>query len=267
MDHDLIWRLEALYTAAWPPLRRESVGDWLVKFAPGVSRRANSANPVRARLRDVDSSIEACARRYRDSSMPALFRILSILEPEAGARLDRLGYRPEGETVNLYARIDDAVAKRDDAVTIFPRPSAEWLAAMIAAQGHTGDKAETYRRIVGAIAIDAAFVVLRQDGEPAALAYGAKDNGVMAIESVITEARYRGRGLATRALSALIAWAASRSAQAVCLQVEATNERGMRLYRRLGLKQELYRYDYRREPGAAAYTPDWMQTGVDTIRK
>ena len=75
MDHDLIWRLEALYTAAWPPLRRESVGDWLVKFAPGVSRRANSANPLRARLRDVDSSIEACARRYRDSSMPALFRI------------------------------------------------------------------------------------------------------------------------------------------------------------------------------------------------
>jgi len=85
MDHDLIWRLEALYTAAWPPLRRESVGDWLVKFAPGVSRRANSANPLRARLRDVDSSIEACARRYRDSSMPALFRILSILEHEAGA--------------------------------------------------------------------------------------------------------------------------------------------------------------------------------------
>ena len=74
----------------------------------------------------------------------------------------------------------------------------------------------------------------------------------MAIESVITEARYRGRGLATRALSALIDWAASRGTQAVCLQVEATNERGMRLYRRLGLKQELYRYDYRREPGAAA---------------
>ena len=45
---------------------------------------------------------------------------------------------------------------------------------MIAAQGHTGDKAETYRRIVGAIAIDAAFVVLRQDGEPAAWPMGQR---------------------------------------------------------------------------------------------
>lgn len=261
MDHETAWRLEALYTEAWPPLRREIVSDWLVKFAPGVSRRANSANPLRAQVRDVDSSIEACARRYRKSGMPALFRILSVMEPEAGARLDRLGYRPEGETVNLYARIDDAVAKRDDAVTIFPRPSAEWLAAMIAAQGHTGDKAETYRRLVGAITIPAAFVSLRHQGELAALAYGALDQGVMCFESVVTLERHRGRGFATRALSALIDWAAERGAQAVCLQVEATNERGRRLYHSLGLRQELYRYDYRREPDAPAYTPSWVDAG------
>ena len=79
----------------------------------------------------------------------------------------------------------------------------------------------------------------------------------MAIESVVTAARHRGRGLARRALSALIDWAAAQGAQAVCLQVEATNERGIRLYRRLGLRRELYRYDYRREPGAVVYTPPW----------
>jgi N-acetylglutamate synthase len=247
-DDPQIWRLEALYTAAWPPLRQETIGDWLLKFAPGVSRRANSANPLRPQLRDVDATIAECERRYRAAGMPALFRILSILSPEAGTRLDRLGYRPEGETVNLDARIDDAVAKRDAAVTILSRPSAEWLAAMTAAQGYTGDKSDTYRRIVGAIAIPAAFVALRHDDEMAALAYGAMDNGIMCLESVITDARYRGRGLAHRALAALIDWAAQRGAQAVCLQVEATNERGRRLYHSLGLRQELYRYDYRREP-------------------
>ena len=83
----------------------------------------------------------------------------------------------------------------------------------------------------------------------------------MCFESVVTLARYRGRGLATRALSALIDWAAARDAQAVCLQVEATNERGRRLYHSLGLRQELYRYDYRREPGAPAYTPSWVEAG------
>lgn len=261
MDHELCWRLEALYTAAWPPLRHETIGDWLLKFAPGVSRRANSASPLVARVRDVDASIEDCAQRYREAGMPALFRILSVLDPAAGARLERLGYKPEGETVNLYARIDETRAKRDNAVTIDPRPGGEWLAAMTAAQGHAGDKAETYGRIVKAIAIPAAFVSLRQEGELAALAYGALDNGVMCFESVVTLARYRGRGLATRALSALIDWAAARGAQAVCLQVEATNERGRRLYHRLGLRQELYRYDYRREPGAPAYTPSWVEAG------
>jgi len=261
MDHDLIWRLEALYTAAWPPLRSETVSDWLLKFAPGVSRRANSANPLRTQMRDVDSSIDEAARRYRQAGMPALFRVLSILDPAAGVRLDRLGYRPEGETVNLYARIEDAVARRDDAATILSRPDDQWLTAMTAAQGHAGDKAETYQKIIRSIAIPAGFAALRQDGELAALAYGALDGGVMCFESVVTLERHRGRGLATRALSALIDWAATRGVQAVCLQMEATNERGQRLYRGLGLRRELYRYDYRREPGAAAYTPDWRSAG------
>ena len=259
MDHDLAWRLEALYTAAWPALRQETVGDWLLKFAPGVSRRANSANPRRADIRNVEASIEDCARRYRANGIPALFRILSVLEPQAGARLDRLGYRPEGETVNLFARIEDAVARQDDAVTIESRPSEAWLSAMTALQGHDGDRAETYRRIVRSIAIPAAFVCLRQEDGPAALAYGALDNGVMCFESVVTDPRFRGRGLGTRTLSALIDWAARRGAGAVCLQMEATNERGRRLYHRLGLRQELYRYDYRREPDAPAYTPTWKE--------
>jgi len=261
-DNDLPWRLEKLYTAAWPPLRHETVGDWLLKFAPGVSRRANSANPLRARVRDVDASIDAAAQRCREGGIQALFRILSVLDPAAGARLDRLGYKPEGETVNLFTRIDEALARRDEAVSLLPHPDEEWLAAMTAAQGHAGDKAEIYRRIVQSIAIPAAFVSLRQDGELAALAYGALDNGVMCFESVVTMEPYRGRGLATRALSALIDWAATQGAQAVCLQVEATNERGMRLYRRLGLRQELYRYDYRREPGASVYTPSWRGAGA-----
>src|SRR5215471_2928743 len=227
MDHDLIWRQEALYTAAWPPLRTETVGDWLLKFAPGVSRRANSANPLRARIREVDASIEDAARRYRQAGMQALFRILSILDPQAGARLDRLGYKPEGETACLYAPIGETVARPDPAVSLSPRPGAEWLAAMVAAQGHTGEKAGTYGQIVNGIAIPAAFAVLREEGEMAALAFGALANGVIAFESVITDPRFRGRGLASRTLSALIDWAATRGATGVCLQVEATNERGL----------------------------------------
>jgi hypothetical protein len=35
----------------------------------------------------------------------------------------------------------------------------------------------------------------------------------------------------------------------------------LRLYGSLGLTRELYRYDYRREPSAAPYTPPWMGTG------
>ena len=49
-------------------------------------------------------------------------------------------------------------------------------------------------------------------------------------------------------MSALYAWAAAQGARGVCLQVEAGNKAGRALYDGLGMKTELSRYHYRRQP-------------------
>ena len=77
-DDALIWRMEEAFLRAWPAPRRETVGDWLLQFAPGVSRRANSANPHRSPIRDLETTMTECERRYRAAGQPVLFRVLSI---------------------------------------------------------------------------------------------------------------------------------------------------------------------------------------------
>ena len=57
------------------------------------------------------------------------------------------------------------------------------------------------------------------------------------------------RGSGRRLLAAVNAWGAASGAEAVCLQVEASNPAGRALYARLGVTTELYRYHYRRQPG------------------
>src|SRR5438046_1109763 len=118
-------------------------------------------------------------------------------------------------------------------------------------QCHTEAHRAVYRRIVEAVAVPAAFAGLRMDGHLAALAYGAVSDGLLCYESVITDAARRRQGLAWRVIASLAAWGRAVGARGVCLQVEASNAPARALYDRLGLKTELYRYHYRRQPEAA----------------
>jgi GNAT superfamily N-acetyltransferase len=246
LDNSLAWRAERALQMAWPAVEEQAHGDWLARFAPGVSRRSNSANPTRPDPRDIEADIAACEALYRTRGAPAMFRLPTIVEPSADERLSRLNYTIEGETVTLYAELEPEA--RDPGVDINARPRPAWLAAMAALQGQTPEQAAIYARVVESLAIPAGFAGLREDDEWVALAFGAIDDGLLCCESVIVDRSRRGRGLARRMMTALLAWGAESGARDVCLQVAAENAPGRALYRSIGLRTELYRYHYRREP-------------------
>lgn len=245
-DTALAWRIEETCLRAWPALREERVGPWLLRFADGLTRRSNSANPCSAQIDDIAASIDACAACYRDSEQPAIFRIPSIIDPAVDAHLERLGYGAEGATITLHGPLANGHA--DAAVEIAATPDDDWLAAMNTLQIRSAPHAAIYARLVRAVAIPAGFARLRRDGETIALAYAALHDGLLCFESVITAPTERGRGHARRVLESLIAWGQAAGARAMCLQVEAHNAPAQKLYRGLGIDTEIYRYHYRRAP-------------------
>ena len=119
---------------------------------------------------------------------------------------------------------------------------------MAALQNHSREQAVTYRKIVGQLVIPATFAALADEGETVALAYGALHNGLLCYELVISDARRRRRGYGRRIVTALAAWAKEQGAVGACLEVESANGPAQALYDSVGLKRELYRYHYRREP-------------------
>jgi GNAT superfamily N-acetyltransferase len=247
-DRELAWRIEETCLRAWPALREQRIGDWRVRFADGLSRRSNSANPCRARIADIAGGIDACAAQYRAAAQPTIFRVPSIVTPEVDAHLDRLGYGVEGETLTLQGT--PPAARHDPDVTIASRADPEWLDTANALQDRPPRAAATYARLVAAIAIPAGFASLRRDGALVALAYAALYDGLLCFESVFTAPAQRGRGHARRVLESLLAWGVARGAERGCLQVEAGNAPAQALYRGLGMRNEIYRYHYRRAPAA-----------------
>jgi ribosomal protein S18 acetylase RimI-like enzyme len=248
MDPAFAWRVEETELNAWPALREIYLDGWLLRFAGGVSRRANSANPLTLQSRGDAALIAEVEAHYRRHKQPAIVRTLSLFDPAFDRLLAAHGYTAEGETRTLCGPIENAPAAIDPEVRLLPRPTARWCATMSALQGHSPVHARVYRGIVGRIALPAAFALLTVDGTPAALAYGLMHRGLLCFESVVTDAARRRRGYTRRVLASLAAWGKAQGATGVCLQVQADNAPAVPLYESIGLTTELYRYHYRRQP-------------------
>lgn len=244
-ERALEWRVEETCLNAWPALREVLLDGWVLRFSAGLTRRGNSANPLRP-LSHVD--LRTSEALYRRLGLPTIFRMVSLIDPLVDERLAEAGYTREGESCVLYAPMEDIAGGRDPDVKLLDQPTPEWFAAMAALQNHSTEQAAIYRSIVGQLAIPAAFAALSDEGDTAAVAYGALHNGLLCYESVVTDRRRRRQGWGRRIVCALAAWAAEQGAVGACLEVEAHNAPARALYDAIGLKSELYRYHYRREP-------------------
>ena len=175
----LEWRVEETCLNAWPPLREVLLNGWVLRFGGGLTRRANSANPLRP-VSHVE--LRSCEALYRRVGLPTIVRVVSLIDPLVDDNLAKAGYTGEGESCVLYAPIEGVEAIRDPDVRLLDEPTEEWFAAMAALQNHSSEQAATYRRIVGRLAIPAAFAALSDEGGTVALAYGALHNGLLCYE-------------------------------------------------------------------------------------
>ena len=243
----LAWHIDETCLNAWPALREIVLDGWLVRFSEGLSRRSNSANPLSARSAISAAVLAETAAFYRRHGRPAIFRVPTIAAPAADKALAKAGFTAEGETCVLHGAIDGVDTTTDPAVTLSSRADRVWFQAMSALQGHTPEQGHTYRRIIGAISVPAAFAAIAgEGGRLVALAYGVIHNGMLCYESVITDARQRRRGHARKIVTTLAAWAKAQGASDACLQVLADNTPARALYDQIGLTSEVYRYHYRR---------------------
>jgi ribosomal protein S18 acetylase RimI-like enzyme len=246
-DDDLNWRIEQACREGWPAATETIVDGWLFRQSGGRIRRTNSANPLRGERGAPDGVIDAAETFYASHGQTPLFRVPDIAD-ELETALDQRGYQLEGGTIHLFAGIDDLAEVRDDLVTTSPAPGEDWFAARFRMGAYDDTDRRVFREMTGLVVGDRAFVSCRRDSEIAALAYGVIRNGLLVVESVETDGRFRQQGLGRKTVGGLIDWARRAGASAACLQVVADNVAGRALYASLGFNRELYRYHYRRKP-------------------
>ncbi len=225
-------------------------GDWALRFSEGLTRRVNSANPLREGARGLEEKLAHMRALYRQQGLPAIVRVPSFLDGALDRYLAQEGFTAEAETLALHGPLMAASLAGDPRISLATNPSEAWLSAKALLNGFGAQEAASYRKIISGIALPSVFVGLVEDGLYRSLAYGALHDGLLSLDSVVTAEEDRGKGYSRLTLNAVMAWAMARGAKEVCLQVQGDNEPAIGLYRSLGLRRAAYRYHYRREAAA-----------------
>jgi ribosomal protein S18 acetylase RimI-like enzyme len=242
---DRIRTLEELAFNAWPALQTLVVDGWLLRFAEGFTKRANSANAWRPGPTPLAEIVSTAETLYRARGLRPIFRLSPLAPAGADELLARRGYHRFDETGVQHAAIAEAGAERG--VVLADTPSDAWLAGYAAATGLADAQRETLGRMLLLCHLPCAFASIDVDGGPAAFGYAVRERGHVGLFDIVTAPAQRRRGLARRVVGALLHWGAAHGAARAYLQVVDDNAPALALYRDLGFTQA-YRYHYRVAP-------------------
>ena len=242
--------VEELALNAWPCLQMVHYDGWLLRFADGYTRRANSVNPLYASSIDPDEKIRFCEDAYRSRGQDTVFKLTTAAQPEnLDALLAEHGYREEALTSVQTLDLSAVEQPRIQSVSFSTELTDGWLAAFCRLNNVDSRRVPTITRMLNNIVPARCFIALCQDdhAETVAVGLAVLERGYIGFFDIVTAAHLRRQGLGTQLMLHLLQWGCANGAQQAYLQVMCNNTPALGLYGKLGFK-EIYRYWYRVKP-------------------
>lgn len=230
---------------AWPAQQNVIVGGWLLRYAGGITKRANSVNALAptGRFAEVQAFAEDF---YGARGLATIFRLTPLAGEEADPLLAESGYRRVDPCQVMTTAIGPGLCA-DDEISILPTADDAWCAGYAAANGIAPHQIGGHTRILQSIALPCAYALLRSRGQPVACGLAVAERGMIGLFDIATLPAFRRQGAGRRVVDSLLAWGRSQGAGEAYLQVFADNEPAQRLYEGLGFT-ERYAYHYRVKP-------------------
>ncbi|PHK94815.1 GNAT family N-acetyltransferase [Pseudoroseomonas rhizosphaerae] len=242
-----VMELERASHTAVPALRTAFDGPFLLRAFLGGTGRANAASSLDpAQDAGLPARLERIAENYRRLGLAPRFRSTPLDPPGLEEALLERGYREADASLVMagpLAAFATPGATPDAALEVLPAPTEEWLAVVATAEYQTEQRRAEKLRAPALMMVPAAWLVLRVEGQAAAVGQVAADGRLLGFFDIATAPAFRRQGLARRLLAAAAAWGRAQGGTTGWLQVSAANAPARALYEALGLR-EIYRYRY-----------------------
>jgi ribosomal protein S18 acetylase RimI-like enzyme len=249
----LVRRFEAAGFRAWPAGDVHYDGTWVIRLTAGhEAKRLNSVNPLDpSDLNDLDNRIARAGERFDAAGRPLTFRLSPLAGEKLEKHFDALGWDTIRPSLVMAMDLTQRASAVEDALDQIPLKDVErFTSAAMAVHGLGPAGRAGLGDIIRAIQPSVGLFALEAEDHPLASAICVQDNDLAGLFEVATEVNSRGKGYGRRVVLSALKWARSRGARLAWLQVEASNEVAIALYRSIGF-EAVYGYHYRRPPGIA----------------
>lgn len=246
----IVRRYEAAGFRAWPAAAVHYDGTWVVRLTAGhPAKRLNSVNPLDpGDTQHIAERIMRASRRFDAYGRPLTFRMSPLSGPVLSKHLDEAGWSRFDESLVMRLPLEEA--ELDAAMDQIPlKDISRFIGAAIRTSSSDVSLRPGLSEVIGAIQPEAGLFALEDGNEPLATLICVHDGDLAGLFEVATEKSARNKGHGRNLILSALKWARLRGAREAWLQVEAGNVPALSLYRSLGF-EEVYRYHYRRPPGA-----------------
>lgn len=242
----MIQTLEERSLNAWPALQTVQYDGWLLRFAGGYTRRANSVNPLYLSTLDSLEKIGYCEAVYTARGQDTVFKLTPAAQPEGlDALLAAQGYRHDAPTsVQTCALADLAPIPAFGAVTQAAAATPAWLDTFCRLNQIAPARLPIMAQMLANIIPAKCFLALQREGATVAMGLAVAERGWVGLFDIVTAEAARNQGLGRQVVAALLHWGRAQGAHHAYLQVMHTNAPARHLYARLGFA-DVYTYWYR----------------------
>lgn len=264
-----IYKLEKIACDVHPPLEQYECNGWLINFADGYTRRANSVLPISFDLAEnretslsdfmekIDDTVLECEELYSKKNLPCIFKITDATPKELSSILKTRGYKKEASTDVMIVSSDDSVFQErmesiiepeETGVIMTSSPDEAWLNAFFAFENRADPKTkEIIKKQFDLVKenenLTTLYCRIQMTGKDVAVASVVIEDGVLFLLNVVVDEKCRGKGYGKILVKEILEAAYYMGAEKLCLQVVADNDVAKNLYKTFGFEY-LYTYWY-----------------------
>jgi ribosomal protein S18 acetylase RimI-like enzyme len=238
-------RIEEVSLNAWPALQHVFFDGWILRFAKGYTKRANSINPLFDSRLDIAEKVVRCERLYAERGLPPVFRLTPfVLPPDLDQFLDRRHYKRIDQTHVQHFELKGQGIAVDSSVKLHDETLDDWLEIFCRLSGVPVARHQAHKEILQAIPSGRLLAVLTDSSQIVACGLGVLEHDYFGLFDLVTDSQERNKGYGAKLVFCMLRWAQEHGATHVYLQVMSSNTPARHLYAKLGF-QDVYQYWYR----------------------
>ncbi|MGH4123188.1 MAG: GNAT family N-acetyltransferase [Clostridium sp.] len=241
----MIRDIEEMSLNAFPALQNMVYDGWVLRFADGYARRANSINPLYFSNENINQKIKNCEEIYNSRNLDVIYKITPNVYPSnLDSILEDLHYKIDAATSLQVLELDNISEPSNENIICNNDINEAWLNYFCEMDNISDKNKVILKSMLKNIIPQKYFILLQVEGKIIGCGLGVLDKGFIGIYDIVVDKDYRNKGYGRELVLNLLKLGKKDGAKKAYLQVMLNNPPALKVYSNIGFK-EVYKYWYR----------------------